>query len=198
MQHIPDWHSGSGMEGPDAPSSSEQEAPVKDQGKRIAELFESHNRTLMRFLTYRLKSSQEAKEVAQEAYVRMLQLDALNGVSYLRAFLFKTAANLAADRLKSASRRGRIGRLEFFDAHDSAPSAESAVAADEELTTVVRAIEELPPKCRYAFIMNRFYGYELSEVARLMNLSERMVRIYVGRALVFCRERLLKTGDRNE
>jgi RNA polymerase sigma-70 factor (ECF subfamily) len=62
----------------------------------------------MRFLTCHLCSAQEAQEVAQEAYVRMLQLDALSGVSYLRPFLFKTAANLATDRLKSAARRGRI------------------------------------------------------------------------------------------
>lgn len=195
MRHVPDLHSGSGAKETDESASC---GPVNDQGKRIAELFEAHNRSLVRFLTYRLKSSQEAKEVAQEAYVRMLQLDALSGVSYLRAFLFRTAANLATDRLKSASRRGRIDQLEFFDAPDLAPSAEASVEVEQELTALSRAIEELSPKTRYAFIMNRCYGYELSEVARLMNLSERMVRIYVERALVFCRERLLDTRNRNE
>jgi RNA polymerase sigma factor (sigma-70 family) len=170
-------------------------APAKDQAERVAELFESHNRALMRFLTCRLRSAQEAKEIAQEAYVRILQLDALSGVSYLRAFLFKTAANLATDRLKSATRRGRIDQLEFFDITRAEPSAESSVSADQQLTAVMQAVRELPPKCRYAFIMNRCYGYELSEVAKLMNLSERMVRIYVERGLGFCRERLIAEGD---
>jgi DNA-directed RNA polymerase specialized sigma24 family protein len=63
---------------------------------------------------------------------------------------------------------------------------------------MLKAIDELPAKCRYAFIMNRFYGHELSEVALLMNLSERMVRLYVERAVVFCRESLYKTGGRDE
>ncbi len=178
---------------PAAPAGAR--APAKNQAEQVAGLFESHNRALMRFLTCRLRSSQEAKEVAQEAYVRMLQLDALGGVSYLRAFLFKTAANLATDRLKSAARRGRIDQLEFFDVTQSAPSAESSVSANQQLASVIQAVKELPPKCRYAFIMNRFYGYELSEVAQSMNLSERMVRIYVERALVFCRERLVAAGE---
>ncbi|HEY4366233.1 MAG TPA: sigma-70 family RNA polymerase sigma factor [Steroidobacteraceae bacterium] len=199
MQYIRDWHEDSGAR-QDASGSDRdppgQEPPERDHGKRVAELFESHNRALMRFLTCRLKSSQEAKEVAQEAYVRMLQLHSPGGVSYLRAFLFKTAANLAADRLKSATRRGRIDQLEFFDVTDSAPSPESSVAARQELTVLLQSIEQLPAKCRYAFIMHRFYGYELSEVAQLMGLSERMVRIYVERAIMFCRERLLMMGDR--
>jgi RNA polymerase sigma factor (sigma-70 family) len=167
---------------------------VQDRSQRVTELFEAHNRALVRFLTCRLKSVEEAKEVAQEAYARMLQLDAPDGVSYLRAFLFKTASNLAADRLKSAARRERIQQLKFFDDRDVAPSPECEVAAEQELATVLRVIDELPAKCRYAFLMNRFHGRELVEIAQSLGISERMVRIYMERAIVFCRERLLKTG----
>jgi RNA polymerase sigma factor (sigma-70 family) len=161
-----------------------------DHSMRIAELFEAHNQALLRFLTCRLHSSQEAKEIAQEAYVRLLRLDATDGISYLRAFLFKTAANLAADRLKSATRRERIHRLDFFDATDCAPSSEESMAAEQELETLLKAVDELPPKCRYAFVMHSFQGCSFSEVAQAMNLTERMVRLYVERALVYCRERL--------
>jgi DNA-directed RNA polymerase specialized sigma24 family protein len=48
---------------------------------------------------------QEAKEVAQEAYVRLLSLEDSGAVSFLRAFLFKTAANLAVDRIRSRNRQ---------------------------------------------------------------------------------------------
>ncbi|HWK75485.1 MAG TPA: RNA polymerase sigma factor [Povalibacter sp.] len=168
----------------------------RDHGRRVAELFEAHNRALTRFLTARLKCSQDAKEVAQEAYIRMLQLNAPGGVSYLRAFLFKTAANLAADRLKSSVRRGRLDELEFFTSPDSTSSAESSAAAAQELSALLQAVELLPAKCRYAFLMHRFYGHELAEVAELMGLSERMVRIYVERAMLFCRERLMLAGAR--
>ena len=187
----------SGRTTPDDPDTTPP-AGGQDHGARIAALFESHNRALMRFLTCRLKSAQEAKEVAQEAYVRMLQLDEPGGISYLRAFLFKTASNLAADRLKSATRRGRIDSIEFFDESDAAPPPESGLDARQQIARVLAVVEELPAKCRYAFIMNRFYGHELAEVARQMNLSERMVRLYVERALTHCRSKLVEPGEHHE
>lgn len=193
MQHVSDWQDNSHPAQAQTALATRTPEAV-EHAKRIAELYESHNRALMRFLTCWLKSTQEAKEVAQEAFVRMLQLDAPGGISYLRAFLFKTAANLAADRLKSANRRGRIDRLDYALEVDVEPSAEHNVAAREALSTLLKAIEELPPKCRYAFVMHRLYGHELREVAELMNLSERMVRIYIERAMVYCRERLLTSG----
>ena len=172
-------------------------ASASEHSARIGTLFESHNRALLRFLACRLQSAQEAKEVAQEAYVRMLQLDAPGGIGYLRAFLFKTAANLAADRLKSAARRGRVDQLEFFDETECEPSPEQGVSAAQQLDAILKACDELPARCRYAFVMHRFHGHSMSEVAGMMGLSVRMVQIYVERALVFCRDRLLlKTTKR--
>ena len=40
----------------------------------VSQLFREHNRLLVGYLAVRLRSEQEAKEVAQEAYVRLLQL----------------------------------------------------------------------------------------------------------------------------
>lgn len=168
-----------------------------DENARIADLFQAHNRDLLRFLTCRLRSAQEAKEVAQEAYVRLLQLDRPQGVSYLRAYLFKTAANLALDRLKSAGRRGRIDQLEFFDeAKDCEPSPEGRISAEQELEAITALLAELPPRCRYAFIMNRIHGHTVAEVAKLMSTPVRTIQWYVERALVFFEERLNAPGGR--
>jgi len=178
----------------DPPPEQHDPEAARQHSKQVAELFSAHNSALVRFLTCRLRSSHEAKEVAQEAYVRMLQLDAPSGISYLQAFLFKTASNLAADRMKSQARRQRIDQIGFFDQVDASPSPEAGISAGQQIDNVLAALDKLPPKCRYAFIMHRFYGHEIGDVARLMNLSERMVRLYIERALVFCRKRLLATG----
>jgi RNA polymerase sigma factor (sigma-70 family) len=175
---------------------TDAKAPAKDHSARVAELFEAHNNALIRFLTCRLRSAQQAKEVAQEAYVRMLQLDAPDGISYLQAFLFKTASNLAADRLKSAHRRERLDRLDFFGERDPTPSPEAGVAAAQTIERILEIIDELPPKCRYAFVMHHFRGHDYADVAKLMGISERMVRLYVERAVVFCRDRLFDTGNK--
>jgi len=197
MHRTPDWMKelkSFPREGIAADERSGVALDAVERARRIQQLFEANNSALMRFLTGKLKSAQEAKEVAQEAYVRVLQLDATGGISHMQSFLFKTAANLAANRVKSVRRRQRIDTIEFFAEANVAASPEDEVGAAQVLDQLLAAIQELPPKCRFAFVMHRFHGHEFEDVAQLMNISERMVRIYVERAADFCRKRLLLAG----
>ena len=184
--------------GPAAPSGDDPTAANEESHQqRIDRLFREHNQVLLQFLAARLHSEHEAKEVAQEAYVRLLNLDKPGAVSYLRAYLFKTAANLANDRRKHYSRRERIHELIFFETRDDAsPSPEGKVAAREELEIIRRAIEEIPAKCRMAFLLHKFRGLSFRETAAQMQLSERMVRVYVARAIYHCRQSLQAANRR--
>ena len=65
------------------------------------------------------------------------------------------------------------------------PDHEAAQA--EEAAIVRRLIGELPPKCRQAFLLHRIHGEDFSQIAQQMELSERMVRHYVLRAVLYCR-----------
>jgi RNA polymerase sigma-70 factor (ECF subfamily) len=161
--------------------------PAAGRAEQITRLFSEHNESLVRFLAARLNSVQEAKEVAQEAYVRLLSLDDSGAVSFLRAFLFKTAANLAVDRLRSRNRQRQAMNAGLCDELREAPTPDHEAAQAEEAEIVRRLIEELPPKCRRVFILHRIHGEEFSEIAKQMELSERMVRHYVLRAVLYCR-----------
>lgn len=163
-------------------------APAGDgRAERITRLFSEHNESLVRFLSVRLHSVQEAKEVAQEAYVRLLSLDDSGAVSFLRAFLFKTALNLAVDRLRSRNRQRQAMDAGWCDELREAPTPDHEAAQAEEAEIVRRLIEELPPKCRRAFLLNRIDGEDFPQIAKQMELSERMVRHYVLRAVLYCR-----------
>lgn len=157
------------------------------RAERITRLFSEHNESLVRFLSVRLHSVQEAKEVAQEAYVRLLSLDDSGAVSFLRAFLFKTAANLAVDRLRSRNRQRQAISAGLCDELRETPTPDYEAAQAEEAEIVRRLIGELPPKCRYAFLMHRIHGEDFTVIAKQMELSERMVRHYVLRAVLHCR-----------
>jgi RNA polymerase sigma factor (sigma-70 family) len=158
----------------------------------IARLFREHNESLLRFLCARLHSHQEAKEVAQEAYVKLLNLDRPQAISYQRAFLFKTAANLAVDRLRGRERRERARETGLFDELREAHTPEHEAAVAQEVEQLEKLIAQLPAKCRQAFLLYKIQGLEFSEVAIRMGLSERMVRDYVVRAILFCRIELDK------
>ncbi len=189
---------------PSMQASSDDAATAAQDLRRhselITRLFREHNQALIRFLALRLRSQQEAREVAQEAYVRLLQLHEPGAVSFLRAMLFRIAANLAVDRIRHEETvRRYIHESTFPDDFSVAPTPERAAHSAQELQLVERLIDELPPKCRQAFLLHRIHGLDFPEIAHRMGLGERMVRTYVVRAVLYCRSGLdaahAVTGD---
>lgn len=181
---------------PEQPADAEPLAEC--DAKAIERLFREHNEALIRFLLPRLRSYQEAREVAQEAYVRLLSLHQPGALSYLRAFLYKTAANLATDRLRRQDVHERAIGLPLFHEFIDVLSPERRVASAQEIQRLERFLADLPPKCRRAFVLNRFYGMDFPAVAREMGLKERMVRTYVVRALLYCRTQLDKVSPEEQ
>jgi RNA polymerase sigma-70 factor (ECF subfamily) len=161
-----------------------------DRGAMIEAIFREHNPSLLRFLQARLASAQDAREVAQEAYVRLLQLDSPGAIGFLRAYLFKTAANLATDRL----RHRRVAQLsverEFFNLDP--PSPMDTVAAQQDLEVLSAAMDELSPKCREVFMLRRLGNLRTDEIAHRTHIGPRMVRLYIAQALAHCQSRLME------
>jgi RNA polymerase sigma factor (sigma-70 family) len=176
-------------------SCDEVESHVESTAAVVSELFREHNRVLVGYLRSRLGSLQEAKEVAQEAYVRVLQLHEPGAPGLLRAYLFKTAANLAVDRLRHRRVRQRSEEQpQLFEelnttSGDLDDPAEQLLAR-EQADQLLRFLQELPTKCQQVMNLHRFEGISQRDVAVRLGISERMVRRYVTYAMVFCHLRL--------
>lgn len=160
------------------------------RSEMVRRLFQEHNRALIGFLVAKLNSQAEAQDVAQEAYVRLLQLEQASALSFMRAHLFTIAGNLAIDRLRQRQVRERRSPQEFFEELLTRPGPDRMVLAQEELEIIKSALRELPEKCRRAFMLHLFAGHSVQEIAVQMQLTDRMIRHYVARAMAVCRERL--------
>ena len=165
-------------------------ARVNAQHNEISQLYHDHNDKLVGFLANKLNSKQEALEVAQEAYVHILRLDEPQVISHLRAFLYKTALNIAIDRLRQRVRRQDIDDriAPPRESHEESPDMVlEATQLEERLREI---LGELPAKCRMAFMMYKFKDMGYLEIAACMGLTESMVRKHVRRALAYCKNRL--------
>ena len=163
----------------------------------IERLFREHNESLVSFLSLRLRSRQEAREVAQEAYVRLLQLERLDVSGFLRAYLFRVAGNLAIDRLRRRTTEARAAHEDLFrELQVAAPEPERQVLEQERVNQVHRFLREVPEVPRRAFLMFRLEEKSQREIAAALDLSERMIRIHVSRVLVYCRLRIDGLGRR--
>ena len=166
------------------------DAEPQTRASALSSLFREHNRTLVRFINARLRNEQEANEIAQEAYVKMLQLDRCPGTaSFLRHYLFRVAENLAVDRIRQRYARSRLDQLTSIDDLFQEALAERTVLAAQELDLLKAAVAELPEKYREAFRLIKLEDKSFPQAATLMRLSERMVRKYVTRALIYIRLR---------
>ena len=162
--------------------------PVPAQAAEISRLFHEHNRALVSYLSSCLNDEQAAWEVAQEAYVRLLQLERPGAIGFLRAYLFRVARNLAIDRLRqdrSRVRREELDGAELFEE----PLAERALIAREECELIRQAVAELPPKYQQAFRGHRVQERAFEDIAAEMGLKPRMVRHYVTLSLVYIKLR---------
>ena len=167
-----------------------EDAEPQTRASALSSLFSEHNRTLVRFINARLRNEQESHEIAQEAYVKMLQLDRCPGTpSFMRHYLFRVAENLAVDRIRQRYSRSRLDQLASIDDLFQEPVAERTVWAGEELELLRAVVAELPEKYREAFRLIKLEDESFPQAAHLMQLSERMVRKYVTRALLYIRLR---------
>jgi RNA polymerase sigma factor (sigma-70 family) len=170
-------------------------APFESTAAAVSILFREHNRMLVGYLTARLRSEQEAKEVAQEAYTRLLELQVPGTPSLLRAYLFKTATNLAIDRLRRRKVQHRSEEQPELFEDLSATRGElndpaKLLLAREQADQLLGYLQELPIKCQHVITLHRLEGLPQHDVAIRVGISERMVRRYVTYAMVYCHLRL--------
>jgi RNA polymerase sigma factor (sigma-70 family) len=165
--------------------SAREDSPID-----VAGLFREHNAALLRFTAAKLGSEHEAREVAQEAYVRLLQLDRRQTIGFLRAYLFKTAANLATDRLRARRRLPSHVAVGDEDIFEFALCPERQCAGAEMVAVLDKALAELPQKCRRVLLLYRVEGLTRDEIGRKLGIGERMVRLYLARALEHLRRRM--------
>lgn len=140
----------------------------------------------------RIVPPKEVEDIVQETYVRICQIEK-NGRSLEepRAFLFKTARNLALDHLKRSETRLTISIDEAQD-YDLTEQREYAdhtfeqVASAKEFALFCEAVRELPVQCRRVFVLKKVYGYSQREIARELSISENTVEKHVAMGVKRC------------
>ncbi len=168
------------------------DSPVRkpDRSQELAAICRSHHSALVRFLAIRTGSAEDAKEILQEAYAKVLSLDRPGTINLMAGYLWRTAVNLAMDRKRKHALQTRFLRSTLSLSETREFSAEATVESRERLAIVARAIGELPPRCLEAFVLHVLKSLTFVEVGRAMGISEQMSRKHVARALEYLQSSL--------
>jgi RNA polymerase sigma factor (sigma-70 family) len=157
-----------------------------DLHTRSRELYREHNESLVRAVYSRLRSWEEANEVVQEAYARVFRLNASadqsRPINFLRAYLYRTAFNIAADRARESAVRKRDYHLLCQEVEQDSPSPERLYLEDEFRTCLQAAVNSLPAKRRMAFTLVELQDRTVREASGQMGISEMAVYQLINRA----------------
>jgi RNA polymerase sigma-70 factor (ECF subfamily) len=164
-------------------------------------VLEYYHRELLNFLSRQVRDRDTAADLAQESFARVLAAQSAGQpVLDMRALLYRTARNLLIDQHRRAVHRQHenIDALDEPD-HPLAPrhlQPEEVLAYEQQARALVHTIETLPPRCREAFVLNRFEGLSHQEVAERMGISRNMVAQHVARGILSCQACLDRLAGR--
>jgi RNA polymerase sigma factor (sigma-70 family) len=168
-------------------------ATAKIESSRfVAQLAAQFDGDLVRFIARRMRSPGDARDVAQETYVRLLRLDRKDLIRDPRPYLYRIAANLLYEaELKRRANANGIARLASDLRADAIAGYEETGAEVAELREKLEAaIKGLSPKCRAVLVLHRREQLTYEEIGAELDISSSMVKKYLAQGLRHCREQL--------
>jgi RNA polymerase sigma-70 factor (ECF subfamily) len=190
-------------------------------GALTEESLEPFRRELTAYAYRMLGSAFEAEDAVQETMVRAWKgLEAFEGRSALRSWLYRITTNVCLDMLKSRERRARpmdVGALgtsegplgeAFGEALWITPvpdgrvlpsegdPAETAVLRETVNLAFMAVLQHLPPKQRAVLILREVLQWRAAEVAELLETTVASVNSALQRARATLAETTLNGGPR--
>lgn len=149
---------------------------------------------IFRFLYHHLSDKDSAEDLTQETFVKFwLNRDKINPEFPWKSYLFKIARNLAINYI---SRKPQTTSY-----NDNQNLLANLAASETDFTSIFlmddyqSAINTLPERCKTTFLLSRFFDFEYSEIAQIMNVSLQTVKNQMNKALAVLRCRLVKYID---
>jgi RNA polymerase sigma factor (sigma-70 family) len=172
-----------------SPVASEQ----CDDRIRVLQLYEEHSPSLVRQLTRRTGCRELARELTNEAFLRLLRMapGKLGRVEQPGAFLHRVSSNLLRDWERAEMLRERSQPLEL--ACDQQVDQVTLLESRDTLRRLELAIARMKPKTRAIFLAHRIDGLSYSEIADRTHLSVKGVEKQMAKAIAKI-DRLLDRG----
>ena len=165
----------------------------RGDGAAFDELVRRYKDRLYNVVYRYLGNHEDARDVVQEVFIRAHSgLHAFKGQSMVCTWLHSIAANLARNRVRDLSRRGRnkglslealqeraAGRRQFAADGESPSGAAQRRELEEALT---HCLEDLPDSYRMAFILRTFDNLSYGDIAEAVGCPAGTVKSRLNQA----------------
>lgn len=149
-------------------------------------LYRTHHSWLHGWLSRRTGCRENAADLAQDTFVRLLKSRQANPLREPRAYLSSIARGLMIDQYRRRElERAYLESIALLPQQE-VPSAESRLLILDALERVDRMLDQLKPRVRQAFLFAQLDGLSCTQIAAKLGVSRATVERDLTKALQHC------------
>ena len=151
--------------------------------------------SLLAYFLRRTGSHQEAEDLTQETFVRLIGSNTFENAEEARAFVFRVASNLLRDRARSRTRLKQLPVLPIDSVAVDEPKLvegidpERVLISKENLAEVLACLDELGERTKNIFILFRLEGMRQKGIAAFYGIGVSTVEKHVMAAVLHLSKR---------
>ena len=149
----------------------------------FSQIFQKYYQALYQFAGRFVKDAQTAENIVQDVFVKLwTNRENCLITSSLKSYLYAATRNTALNFLSREKKQLSTEDL-MSDRQDTTANPEERIIENEMIDGVHKAIEKLPEKCRYVYLMKRYDDLKYHEIAEILDISINTVKTQMKRAL---------------
>jgi RNA polymerase sigma-70 factor, Bacteroides expansion family 1 len=159
--------------------------------------------TIFRTYEYRLytlalrltKSDLFARDIIQDVFVKLWEhRDSMHAIDNMEAWLYRITENRVIDFLRKAAADKRLKERVWNNLPKNTHDTEQVIETNEYHHIVQFAIEQLPPRRRLIYQLNREQGLDYQQIADELSISRHTVKNQLSTAMQSIRRVLLQAA----
>ncbi|MES2902939.1 MAG: RNA polymerase sigma factor [Pseudomonadota bacterium] len=157
---------------------------LHDRSESFGLLYRECAPRLRRQIRSRVGSDDEARDLVQDAFTRLLGARPAEGFRAPGAFLNRIVHNLLVDRSRRLSARPLHVAFDAETGPSVAPEQAEIIELDQMRRRYRNVVETLPPRMRQVFILHRIDELSYKQIAAHLDISVRTVEWHIAEAIV--------------
>lgn len=148
---------------------------ITTQQQMIADFYKENQEKLVNFAVARLGNWQEAEDLVQDVFVKLMTYDGIINETTVRSFIFTITNHEIMNILRRRACRHKVEESVMYEQELQCSAVERVVEYHDTLRLVNRCVEQLTPSCAKVYRMTLFDGKCAGEIAKELNVSKRTV-----------------------